>query len=92
MITTEDRFNRLLESEKDEYNVSRLKTERAERSDLLDKFAGTEGFEEQIAMLKDEIARIDAALSSNATSHRCAACGASGGLPGCASNGDTESE
>ena len=27
---------------------------------------------------------------SNATSHRGAACGASGGLPGCASNGDTE--
>lgn len=26
----------------------------------------------------------------NATSHRGAACGASGGLPGCASNGDTE--
>ncbi len=28
----------------------------------------------------------------NATSHRGAACGASGGLPGCASNGDTENE
>ena len=26
----------------------------------------------------------------NATSHRGAACGATGGLPGCASNGDTE--
>lgn len=29
-------------------------------------------------------------LVPNATSHRGAACGASGGLPGCASNGDTE--
>jgi hypothetical protein len=29
-------------------------------------------------------------MSPNATSHRGAACGASGGLPGCASNGDTE--
>ena len=29
---------------------------------------------------------------SNATSHRGAACGASGGLPGCASNGTTEKE
>ena len=29
---------------------------------------------------------------SNATSHRSAACSASGGLPGCASNGDTEEE
>ncbi len=28
----------------------------------------------------------------NATSHRGAACGASGGLPGCASNGDTENK
>lgn len=26
----------------------------------------------------------------NAISHRSAACGASGGLPGCAANGDTE--
>ena len=31
-----------------------------------------------------------AALTPNATSHRSAACGASGGLPGCAANGDTE--
>ena len=29
-------------------------------------------------------------VTTNATSHRGAACGASGGLPGCASNGDTE--
>ena len=31
-------------------------------------------------------------VTPNATSHRGAACGASGGLPGCASNGDTESK
>lgn len=33
---------------------------------------------------------LQAVLSSNAISHRSAACGASGGLPGCAANGDTE--
>ena len=79
MITTEDRFNRLLSANKDEYIVSKLRTEREERVDLLDKFAGTEGFEEQIAMLEDEIARIDTALASNALAQADAACGASGG-------------
>ena len=34
--------------------------------------------------------KVDADKTANATSHRGAACGASGGLPGCASNGDTE--
>ena len=34
----------------------------------------------------------DGKTAPNATSHRGAACGASGGLPGCASNGTTEKE
>ena len=62
MITTEDKFKRLLSARKDFHVISKLKTERDERSSLLDKFAGTEGFEEQIAMLEDEISQIDAAL------------------------------
>ena len=55
----------------------------------------TEAQREKLALLggADWIRkRIDKAKAPNATSHRGAACGASGGLPGCASNGTTEKE
>lgn len=62
MITTQQRFNRLLSAFKDEETINKLKSERAERVDLLDKFFGLEGFEYQIAMLETEIAQIDESL------------------------------
>ena len=46
-------------------------------------------------MTAEELERLraeNAQLRHNATSHRSAACGASGGLPGCAAKGSTEKE
>jgi len=62
MITTQQRFNRLLSAFKDEETINKLKSERAERVDLLDKFFRLEGFEYQIAMLETEITQIDESL------------------------------
>lgn len=64
MITMKEKFDRLLSfsKHKDREVIARIEAERDERVDLLDKFAGTEGFEEQIEMLEDDISRIDAAL------------------------------
>ena len=62
MITTQKQFDRLLSAFKDEDTIKKLKSERADRVDLLDKFAGTEGFDYQIEMLETEIAQIDEAL------------------------------
>lgn len=62
MITTEDRFNRLLKRT-DEEAVKALESERKERVDMLDAFAGLEGFDEQVDMLKSDVNLIDAALA-----------------------------
>lgn len=62
MITTEDRFNRLLKRT-DEEAVKALESERIERVDMLDAFAGLEGFDEQVDMLKSDVNLIDAALA-----------------------------
>lgn len=63
-----------------------VKTIEGEDSDECDKLQGLRMSIVYALAAYDE-RRIDTA---NATSHRGAACGASGGLPGCASNGDTE--
>ena len=62
MITTQKQFDNLLRWTEAEA-IPKLQSERKERTDLLDKFFGLEGFDEQIAMLETEISQIDLALT-----------------------------
>jgi len=63
MITTTDRFERLLRRA-DAGALTAMRQERQERISLLDKFAGTEGFEVQIKTLEDDIEQLDSALDA----------------------------
>jgi len=63
MITTKDRFERLLHRT-DDGALDSLIAERKERVDMLDKFAGLEDFDEHIKMLTDDIAKLDSAIAA----------------------------